>query len=73
MATNKETRNPRKEKNKIESFQTKEQIITKYLKTQLNKSIVTPEYVEKYAEIQEQIIRQTNVNEMRLTLCHIFN
>lgn len=64
MATNKGTRNPKKAKNNNESIRTKEQIITQYLRTQLEKSIVTPEYVEKYAEIQGQIIRETNVSGM---------
>lgn len=63
MATNKVTRNPKKGKNnKNESFQTKKQIITTYLKTQLYESIVTPEYVEKYAEIQGETIREKNVS-----------
>lgn len=65
MASNKETRNPRKEKNKKELFQTKEQIITQYLETQLDKSIVTSEYVEKYAEIQGKMIRETNVSKIK--------
>lgn len=74
MATNKETRNPRKKKNKNESLQTKEQIMAQYLKTQLlDKTIVTPEYVEKYAEIQGKVIRETNVREMRLIWCRGFN
>lgn len=62
MASNKATRNSRKEQNKMESFQTKEEIITQYLKTQVDKSIVTSEYVEKYAEIQGKMIRETNVS-----------
>lgn len=74
MATNKEARNPRKKKNKNESLQTKDQIIAQYLKKQLvDKTIVTPEYVEEYAEIQGKVIRETNVSEMRLISCRGFN